>query len=216
MEYEIFKSYINSYYDYEEFILTLTDSKNIKVTGKTPWDLADWKSTGNQKKIYDNLCILHNDLNYNKKRGYIVSTDWGCNYKGTFTEISVISDKDFDEKHPAGSSLNDIVRFLSTSPKKFIDSNYKSYYDWINNYPGNFNLENTVRDFINVRWEDQPCYHPIDKNLSEITISDLALVEWFVIIFEKQPDKEKEHEITVTIKEGDGRVFTPNITMVFE
>ena len=218
-EYETFRSYINTYYDFDEFVLTLSESKNICVTGNGFIHLADWQSTGYLKKLYDDLCTLHNDLNYNKKRDYLKgSPDWGWSYKGTFSYINVFSNKDFDEDHPAGSSLNDIVRFLSISPKIFIDSNYKNFYDWDKNYPENFNIEKSIRDFFNVPEAegDLLCYHPIDKMLSEITVSDLALVGWFIIVFEKQPDMEKEHEITVTIKESDGRVFTPNITMVFE
>jgi hypothetical protein len=36
------------------------------------------------------------------------------------------------------------------------------------------------------------------------------------LIFEKEPELGKKHELTVTINVNDGKVFTPEITKVFE
>jgi hypothetical protein len=65
------------------------------------------------------------------------------------------------------------------------------------------------------RDEDFYC-HPINKILSELTGSDLILANSALLIFEKQPDVAQEHELTVTIRMSDGRVFSPTITKVFE
>jgi hypothetical protein len=65
------------------------------------------------------------------------------------------------------------------------------------------------------RDEDFYC-HPINKILSELTGSDLILANSALLVFEKQPNIASVHELTVTIRLSDGRIFTPTITKVFE
>ena len=64
-----------------------------------------------------------------------------CYISEDFTEITVTSDKDFDENHPAGESLNDLCRFISFSPYKFISSGYRDYYV--------FSVNNVSLSFVN-------------------------------------------------------------------
>jgi hypothetical protein len=219
-----FRSYITGYSDYQRFDLQLSDGNNIAIVGSEGVWLCEWDSKDAKKKMYDSLCVLHNDMSYNKKRDYIAGPNWGVNYKGDFTSIDMVSNADFDEQHPANSSLNDIVRFMSISLYPYILSGYKDTFDWERNLPENFKCEKRLSEQANNH--EASCYHPVDKRLSEIILSDLVLVDLMsfyktgaligFLVFEKQPTIAKEHELTVTIKVSDGRVFTPSITKVFE
>ena len=123
---ELFKSYINTYYYSENIQLRITDTGNIAIyreyTSKKDnikTAVYSFKSKGEEKKIYNELCKIHNDLSYNQKKSYIVDPLWGKCSAIDFREIDVVSNKDFDSEHPAGKLLKDIVRFVSISPKKW-------------------------------------------------------------------------------------------------
>jgi hypothetical protein len=216
VERRVFRSHITYYYDCPEFILETSESGNIALRGSGENGLCGWSSKGREKAIYDSLCVLHHDMSYNKKRDYIVGPGWGASYKGDIVSIDVVSNADFDAQHPAGAPLNDIVRIISVSPYPYITSGYKKTYDWKRNPPENLQRENIFRGRSN-RGEN-PFYYPIDKRLSELTSSDLILADMseIFLIFEKQPDLSKEHNLTVTIKVSDGKVSRPTITKVFE
>jgi hypothetical protein len=212
-----FRSYITGYYDCQEFVLETSESGNIALRGYGGGWLCGWRSEGRKKAIYDSLCVLHKDISYNKKRDFIAVPDWGLIYKGDIVSIDVVSNADFDAQHPAGSSLNDIVRVISVSPYPYIVSGYKKTYDWEHNLPEIFQCEERLREQKNTH--ECSVYHPVDKRLSELTSSDLILValeRGIFLIFEKQPDLSKEHNLTVTIKVSDGKVSRPTITKVFE
>ena len=78
----LFRSYINMY-DYNENIqLRITDAGNIAIYREYTSEgdniktaVYSFKSKGEEKKIYDELCKIHNDLSYNQKRSYIRFTD---------------------------------------------------------------------------------------------------------------------------------------------
>ena len=133
----LFRSYINTYFYNRNIRLKITEAGNIAIYRETsseyktntPSAVYSFESKGEEKKRYDELCKIHNDMNYNQKRSYIKFTGWGICSAIDFKEIDVVSDKDFDSEHPAGTSLKDIVRFVSVSPKKFIDSGYKETFN---------------------------------------------------------------------------------------
>jgi hypothetical protein len=206
-----FRSYILNYYDYKEFVLEISDSGNIIIVGSGGKEIANWESKGKTKATYDSLCVLHNDMSYNTKRDYIGVTHWGDSFKGDILSINVVSNVDFDERHPAHSTLNDVIRLLSVSIYPYIVSGYKNTYDW----EGDERLQ--YSESLMHRGSNEDFYfHPINKTLSEVTSSDLILANSALLVFEKQPDIASVHELTVTIRLSDGRIFTPTITNVFE
>ena len=66
--------------------------------------------------------------------------DWGSCSTFDIAHIDVVSNANFDAQHPSGTSLNDLVYFISVSPKKYIDSGYNYSYDWANKTPEIFDL----------------------------------------------------------------------------
>lgn len=104
--------------------------------------------------------------------------------------ISVTSDKDFDENHPAGTRLDDIVFFSAGTPFPFIKSGYK---DWNERTDSYFDGGYTI----------------IEGLLSELNPDDLVLLntEYMYIDFPKKP-KEKEQSITIRVFFKNGKVLS--------
>ena len=216
VEYKTFKSYVNTYYKYNDINLSLTPTGNIMISGASFDKHYSWKSVGGDKDVYENLCKIHNDISYDKKRGYIVGTDWGHCSTFDFNRIDVISNIDFDQKHPAGTSLNDIIRFISVSPKKYIDSNYINTYDWLNGTPDSFKKEQEMYNFRN--GIESKNYYPINKLLSEMSINEMVMMpsEHFgYLIFEATPTEFKEHQLTITVSLSDGNIIVKTIKKQF-
>jgi hypothetical protein len=211
-----FRSYINTYYSYNDLLLSITDSGNIQISGADFQKHYSWKSKGRDKEIYDSLCVIHDDMTYNRLRDYIDAPEWGHCTMFDIKSITVFSNSDFDESHPAGVSLNDIIRFISATPKKFIDSGYTLYYDWLNNTPASFKHESEMENFKN----NPECssYFPIDKKLSEIDEKEMTLLfpqHLGYLIFESEPTVNKLHTLMITITLSNGKTITHLITKEF-
>ena len=219
----LFKSYITIYYYSENIQLRITDAGNIAIyreymseNKKVKTAIYSFNSKGEEKKIYDELCKIHNDLSYNQKRSYIRFTDWGICSAIDFREIDVVSNKDFDSEHPAGKSLKDVVRFVSISPKQFIDSGYKATFDWKKNEPGFFAKDPMIPSMFRYEKEN---HFPINGLLSDIGTDEMQMLPvntHGILFFDKQPTAEKEHSLTVTIYTREGKKFVRNITKVFK
>ena len=219
----LFRSYINMY-DYSENIqLKITDAGNIAIYQKyTSKDdniktaVYSFKSKGEEKKRYDELCKIHNDMSYNQKRSYIVVPIWGRCFAIDFREIDVVSDKNFDSEHPAGTSLKDIVRFVSVSPKKFIDSGYKETFNWEKNEPNFFAKDSMIPTMFQPEsWN----YFPINGLLKDIGTDEMQMLPedtHGILFFDKVPTAEKEHTLTVTIDIGERKKLVRTITKVFK
>lgn len=95
-------------------------------------------SSGRDLEIYDSLARKHNDTAYNgnvafvytyDRRKRISISDTICQNRATLADVSSINvrcDAAWDYNHPAGSSLNDIIRFSCYSLYPYICSGYSS------------------------------------------------------------------------------------------
>lgn len=154
-----------------------------------------------------------------------------------FQQVSITSDADFDESHRAGESLGDIARFLSVSPIKYIQSGYKAEYDW-------GAMSSQQKEFCDI-WGlcskelldngyNTSNFFPVDSKVSQLTSADLVLLgtgnyhshrlgqiglgaePLAVIKFLSKPTLEKEHRITVTFTDIDGKQYTAkSVTVKF-
>ncbi len=84
-----------------------------------------------------------------------------------FVSIGIVSDAAFDETHPAGTSLADIVIYDSQSSKPFIDSGYQMYY---------WDDDNRFDDHYTLGGDGLHPFYPVYKKLSEVTTDDLKLI----------------------------------------
>jgi len=218
LTYNTFTSYVNTYYDYDNITLSITNNENIRISPDTLSVHREyyWNSTGQNKKTYDSICKAHNDLSYNKKRGYIVGTDWGHCSTFDIVHIDIVSNASFDPQHPSGSLLNDLVYIISVSPKKYIDSGYNYSFDWKNETPKIFEKEPEIYNFRNNT--DNQNYCPINEKLSEIKSDMLVMLpaQYFgYLIFESMPTTIKEHIFTVTFTLSSGKTISKNIAKKF-
>ena len=219
----LFRSYITIYYYSKNIQLKITDDGNIAIYKEYTSENVNiktasysFKSKGEEKKRYDELCKIHNDMSYNQKRSYIVAPLWGRCSAIDFREIEVVSDKNFDSEHPAGTSLKDIVRFVSVSPKKFIDSGYKETFNWRRNKPKIFKKESMISSMFHEETEN---YFPINGLLKDIGKDEMQMLPedtHGILFFDKEPTAEKEHLLKVTIDIGERKKLVRTITKVFK
>lgn len=95
--------------------------------------IIDWSrhasmiSKGKEYDQYMQLCEKHSDLNYARKVQYMAeSFDEYSYYDLDPVEIEVTSDADFDEQHPAGTSLRDLFYYNGVTPYPFIKTATKA------------------------------------------------------------------------------------------
>ena len=214
--YHVFKSYVTRYCKFEDIGIDTTKAGNIIIRGKGRVKHYSWRDEGGEKTTYEALCRKHNDLTYNKKREYRLSPEWGVCSAIDFKEIDIVSNKDFDAEHPAGTSLKDIVRFVSVSPKKFIDSGYKETFNWRRNRPEIFKKDSMILSLFQRETEN---YFPINRLLKDIGTDEMQMLPvntHGILFFDKEPTAEKEHTFTVTIYTREGKMFVRTITKVFK
>lgn len=143
-----------------------------------------------------------------------------------FTAIEVVSDADFDERHPAGSRLDDLMLFCSASPWRFIRSGYSEQADWsVSDIPqAIYHYYGTVEPYDT---KNIPYYHPVYGKASEMGADDLTLLGGDdggagrmgligVMTFLKEPAVGGEHNITVTLVAADGERYSASVRVTFD
>ena len=214
--YHVFKSYVTRYCKFEDIGIDTTKTGNIIIRGKGRVKHYSWRDEGGEKTTYEALCRKHNDLTYNKEREYHHRPEWGVCSAVDFREIDIVSDKDFDAEHPAGTTLKDIVRFVSISPKKFIDSGYKETFNWRRNRPEIFKKDSIIQIMFLSETES---YFPINGLLKDIGTDEMQMLPedtHGILFFDKEPTAEKEHTLTVTIDIGARKKLVRTIKKVFK
>ena len=122
---------------------------------------------------YRQLCEKYGDVSYRKRslsRNESLGTPLRyCWPNADFRSMEIISLNDWDEGHPAGSSLNDIAWFTSTTLYPFIRNSYKPY----RYQPGSMS-EFFVLFAGNRDGEKE--WHPLDLPMDELEPEDLRLL----------------------------------------
>lgn len=163
-----------------------------------------WDDTGEKQEIYDSFCEKYGDMTYNRE-GRVAVSEEPSSQMYSFVSLDIVSDADYDETHPAGSSLADLFIFYARSSKPYIDSGYEKY-RYIDADGETFAYE----------------MYPIRKNASDITSDDLMLLHGIRdrfgihLYFETMPTLSKEHTFTVTFTDERGEMFSDSIEMTFE
>ena len=211
------------------YILRYTEADGIKLSYHNDWEYEDtdnciWidltfpgqdlikdyslTDKGKEKEMYDSLCRKHNDIGYNRKRSWYVLPPFPSSATSDFLSIEIFSDADYDEAHPAGTNLADIVRYMGFSPYQYILSGYKdSYYYNPSEHSSAFNK-------YLAKFSNRGAYFAIDKMVPDLTPEDLTLPETertCMLHFEVAPTLASEHNITVKIHTDDGKVFSASI-----
>ena len=177
------------------------------------YENSTYKPTQEQYDKYMELCEKHRDYGYKHKveilssrkihgqngPGYVKGyTYWDI----TPVSIDVVSNADFDENHFAGTSLNDIILFTTFSPYSFIKNGYKGK-EFVKNKK---TLDRYTQDDFKLIFcvAEAPIYSDLDKD------------NYGCLTFTTEPTKNKEHTLTITIKDDYGRIFTDSLIVVFK
>lgn len=175
------RSYVTGYVIYEGIsvrrAISSTSSKHLDISGKVSHRIS-LLSKGADKDLYNSICEEFGDTAYNQFVWEPLSTE--CKYPH-FATINVTSNMDFDENHPRGTSLNDIMTIIYHTATDFIEEGYNDY------------------TLLNKR----------EKPLNELEPNDLAL-NWTntFLAFTKDPDILTTHTLTFTCTNAKGETFT--------
>ena len=221
-EFHMSMAFVSGYYQMEH--IELVESNNLLfIYGEGIKDYASL--IDDDSRLFESLARKHKDISYNKKIAYLdgkylMDPNPYC-LKDDFTAIHVTSDTDYDESHPAGSNLDDVVVFHSSSPYPYIESGYTCTYDW-----------GEVRDIL--PWPDSTFNHDyidteewshyIRKNVMDLCPSDLTLLGGYlwrgepslgILEFASKPTLEKCHTIHVELINDEGKAYRSMIEMEF-
>ena len=171
--------------------------------------IGTYLDEGEKKAAYDALCEEHGDMTFNNYNRVIDDPENpGIRaYPGVdVVSIDLVSDADFDERRPAGASLNNIVEFSAFAVKSWIDNGYT-----------NEGLDHKSTSIYQV------C-----TALSEFSAGDFLLIgdadmQWNdramrlgALRLYLDPTLSKSHNFTVTVTMSDGRIFSDTVHMDFE
>lgn len=159
-----------------------------------------------------------------------------------FSSISITSDADYDEAHPAGNSLADIARFITVTPAKYVASRYTETFDW-DQYEHQEMFEGYFANAVmkNGSTEYQPGHQtfgrdkvfPVYKMVNALSTQDMTLLglgdvrsDWridpllsnpfAVIEFTVPPTLETTHTITIVFTTDEGtKIEAKQVTIAF-
>ncbi|HOE94504.1 MAG TPA: hypothetical protein PLU97_03795 [Candidatus Cryptobacteroides sp.] len=159
----------------------------LEVRLKKPFKSVSYDSKGEDKIIYDELCKKHNDLFYCREVPFFNGVGGAIASYPDYTSVSITSNSNYDEEHPAGTPLNDIIICEYCSSYLYVLGGYA----------------------------DESLLDVKTKPLLEVTDDDLALLGLLNFFFTQNPDTSGRHDITVSVTTDDGRTFTATCTMDF-
>ena len=152
-----------------------------------PTRIVSYESKNKDKLIYDELCVKHNDLSYCREVPFYNGIGGAIASYPDYTSVSITSNSNYDEEHPAGTPLNDIIICEYCSSYLYVIGGYA----------------------------DESLLDVKTKPLLEVTADDLAMLGRLNFFFTQNPDTSGRHDITVSVTTDDGRTFTATCTMDF-
>ena len=147
------------------------------------------KYPGIKAEEYLSIAERNGDMSYNRPADY--DWDFRMAYADNFRSLHLTSDTDWDETHPAGTPLDDLIRIEASSYAAYI----------LNGYQG---------DEKNI----------IAKRLDQIAPDELQVVHFHGFYtnpdfyFLTDPVTHGPHTLTLTITTTDGKVHTPTVTCI--
>lgn len=222
--------YVEAYYDNVQEIFLKFDSISSSIA-VCPRPLSDdnlVSANQGNRDFYDSLCIKHNDINYNEMcRKFSNMRCYPTFLCFDLLSVNVTSFSDYDLEHPAGSSLNDIVRYMSFSPKEFLDRGSDSISDISNTSTffgrriGRWHLIQNANQWSISQPDFHYTYSPVEKYINELKPSDMVMPSLgdpsilCVLYFAKRPAKPGKYTIIVELKADNGQVLSGTLEVSF-
>ncbi len=139
------------------------------------------KSKGGDIDIYHSLCAKHSDTSYPEE--FVPETLYNECYYKDFKSLDIVCEESFDKSHPAGSSLNDIITFSTTSVSEYISKGYAG--------EETRNIEKSVKDLAPADLTLLPAYIPL-----------------FYLHFDSNPEVSGTYSISIILTTDDDEVIT--------
>lgn len=182
-------------------------SRGKKSTAYTWWYAAE-NINPEKAAIYTQLCEHYGDTGYDKERKYFEVYSGGYDFMAdNIVSIDIFSGTDYDQQHPAGTSLKDICILRSASPQRFITSGYTKPYDWTV-IPEYFD-EKSAERFGGERAGN----YPIAKLLADCTAEDFILLGsgyelYCELVFTHKPASGLGQRFLITLTDERGMTYT--------
>lgn len=231
---DISQSFVLAYFqmENENFQVSQLDSASVVMYTKEATMIGNWKSIGKAKKRYTALSEKYGDVSYNRH----ISVDHELYINPVvdidIQNIQVVSNNDYDERHPAGSDLSDIINFIGASPYRFIQNNYAKRTSDPITERGVLYLNKIMCNTILCSITSEELlqgYYFIEKRLSDLDIDDLKMIgirssfvnnngkcyTFGILELTQPPTLEKTHTLKVTMNLLDGTKAEDTVVMNF-
>lgn len=167
----------------------------------------DGFTEGGEKEVFDSLAAKNNDLAYNRTIHCTLAlpTNWSHAYaydlsdytasSADITNIEIVSNKAWDDNHPAGTSMKDLFIFKGANKYLYIKSGYSD----------------AVSDHMK-----------IEKPLSEMTADDYRMTLYTIQENAKfvrlepagRPSQDPlPHKLTITVSMDNGEEYVSEVTL---
>lgn len=208
-------SFVMMYEQLESIAAYVNPYGDIAVWGN---NTSGYATSKHNAEIFHAQNTKHGDTSYNRDVTYMEPLRPNNYVIPDMVKIDVVCKTDFDAEHPAGATLNDIAELRAVTPYPYIQSGYKTPFDW-----DNYAYRELFRDWEAVEhglFTNGPgLVYPIKKTLDELTASDLILLgggeaqihitPWILIALSQKPTAE-DAQVSVIMYGDDGSVFESN------
>lgn len=216
----------------------------------TPYETLCSFTNEQTKDIFDKFSKSHGDTAYNKTKSLCVGSKANKNNPMIPPEqaglgmdiqsIVITSDAEYDDNHPVGTPLNDLVRCVSYSLMEYIRQGYPEDFPIVTKKNEGEEIAGVsidIENYLLTAWQFG-YWTRQDKLLSEYTAEDFKLINRYEVFpansgnennelhpvalfqFTVLPTLAKEHNFKITITGTDmvkeNLTFTTQCNMVFE
>lgn len=218
--------FVQSYFELESITAYLAADNSIWLYEDVNHPGVWYAGKGNEKFL--ELSEKHQDRNF---KGLVLNDQLPKNeyFANDFSDISITSDSDFDTTHPAGTPLDDIARFVTVTPAKFIKSGYTDTFDW-----KSYDKADVFYGYFHNTMSEPDGYKPghitlgreniapVYKLVKDLTADDMTLLgrgviqfhqqhgvtdPFAVIEFTEKPESAGVHHISITITTDAGVIY---------
>lgn len=227
------KSFVLAYQQMnnEDFQVSQWDSASIIMYSTNVTLIGYWKSIGKAKKRYTSLAEKYGDVSYNRQISVYHEHYINPVVDIDIKNIQVVSNNDYDERHPAGSDLSDMINYIGASPYRFIQNNYAKRTSNPVTERGVLYLNKIMCNALGSISDEELLqgYYLIEKRLSDLDIDDLKMIgirssfvnnngkcyTFGILELTQPPTLEKTHTLKVTMNLLDGTKAEDTVVMNF-
>lgn len=212
-------------YNADKQMLKFAIPKNDKINPYLHWDdltvVSNILGTQEEKAKHYELSVANNDTEYNLKvsEDILMGTGWNwptyirpVAYWRHYTSFEITSDVDYNEEHPAGTSLNDLTTFSFRTFKNFIDAGYPKDNDSVVFDPMNASTEVMIP--VNKLKPDDNRIMAVCANFDYPPDNERYSYDWG-LTFAELPTITSKHKLSIKMTTNDNVTYTQLVDVDF-